>query len=127
MWSKANKIANCLFTGIKQPFSKGGLSPEKIKELSQRYSKAKSAPSSVSNQVGLILCGTAVGIHVLWQVLPYNQMFAHFSLNEYIYQRHYYHATLLQGLSFPTRGNMLVYFPLLLASAALSRRLFSNR
>ena len=77
--------------------------------------------------MALVITVSSVVVWILWKYLPYNNMFKHFSISEYVFQKHYYHASLLSSFSFPTVNNLLLYLPIQTASLYILSFKLNNR
>lgn len=69
-----------------------------------------------SLKLPILLCLAAAFIYHCWMTIPYNVVYKHTTINEYINQRGYYHALFLSPLSFQSFGHFVIYFPLMVYS-----------
>jgi len=74
-----------------------------------------------------LLCLTSLFLYHCWQTVPYNNVYKHATINEYINQKGYYHAIFLGSLSFQNTGHLVLYFPGMVYSLVLLSKYLKQR
>jgi len=86
---------------------------QKIEEI-ERFNKYGDKRKADGYKLPIFLALGALFLYHCWTTIPYNVVYKHATINEYINQRNYFHAIFLSPLSYQTFGQFIVYFPLMI-------------
>ncbi|KAL4479501.1 hypothetical protein ABPG72_011823 [Tetrahymena utriculariae] len=90
---------------------------QKIKKLEEANKEQKAKLDGY--KFPLLLIFFTLFIYYQWETIPYNAVFKHATISEYIPKEQYYHAIFTSALSMMNQGSLIVYGPALLYSLYL--------
>jgi len=99
---------------------------KKIEEI-ERFNKFGDKRKADGYKLPIFLTLTAAFLYHLWLTCPYNVVYKHATINEYIPQRNYVHSIFLSPLSFQNFGQLIIYGPLMVYSFAVLGKYLKQR